>query len=92
MIDVDDLPLIIRNLIKSSIQNKIVTVNFDNKIEIIKVAEFLISKYKISSPVIEFYNDNYIEKEPDNRFFINFIKNDTHQYNHRSIDILNKYF
>ena len=92
LIDVDDLPLIIRNLIKSSIQNKIVTVNFDNKIEIIKVAEFLISKYKISSPVIEFYNDNYIEKEPDNRFFINFIKNDTHQYNHRSIDILNKYF
>lgn len=92
LIDVDDLPLITRNLIKSNIQNKIVTVNFDNKIEVIKVAEFLISKYKISNPVIEFYNDNYLEKEPDNSFFLNFIKYDKLQYNLKSLDILNKYF
>ena len=92
LIDVDDLPLITRNLIKENIQNKIITVNFNNKIEIIKIAKFLISKYKIINPTIEFFSDNYIEDDPDNRFFINFIKNDKQQYNYRSLDILNKYF
>lgn len=92
LIDVGDLPLVTTSLIKSNIQNKIITVNFDNKIEIIEIVNFLISKYKIINPTIEFYNDNYIEKEPDNHFFINFIKNDSYQYNHSSIDILNKYF
>jgi len=92
LIDVDDLPLITASLIEENIQNKIINVSFDNKIEIIEIVNFLTSKYKIINPTIEFYKDNYIEKEPDNQFFINFIKNDKQQYNITPFGILNKYF
>jgi nucleoside-diphosphate-sugar epimerase len=92
LIDVDDLPLITASLIENKIQNKIINVSFDNKIEVIEIVNFFTSKYKIINPTIKFYKDDYIEKEPNNQFFLNFIKNDIHQYNHRSIDILSKYF
>lgn len=92
LLDVVDIPCIVNNLIEKEVRNKVVTVKFNNKISIEEIVTFFINKYNLKNSKIIIYEDDFIELNPDNSFFINLIKNDILDYNQNPIDILNKYF
>jgi len=91
LIDVEDLPSIIECLIKSKTTKKIITINFNNKIEVSEIVEILSKINSIyNKELVEVSSD--FEKLPNNKFFISLIEKYNYGFNIDPFEILNKYY